>query len=273
MVAAPAALTALVLATSPARAEDVLRSAEAAFAGAVRQRADPDKAQSLFRTAAELYGQLGERGARNAALYRNEGNAWLLADELPRAILAYRRGLRLSPSDRALQEALAYARDRVHYSVSGSFARPPVDDRPPWLPRVGLAGWSFALLLGCYALSWVVLARGWVARRGRLLALGLTGFVLTAIAVGLLAVGAYYEERRHRLPLVVIAKDGVVLRKGNGEAYPPRCEASLGRGVEAWLLFRRGDWLQVELSGGEVGWAPAAAALVDETVERAGPST
>jgi hypothetical protein len=33
--------------------------------------------------------------------------------------------------------------------------------------------------------------------------------------------------------------------------------------MEARLLHRRGGWLQVRLPGGEVGWVPHAAALVD----------
>jgi hypothetical protein len=37
------------------------------------------------------------------------------------------------------------------------------------------------------------------------------------------------------------------------------------RGVEARLLFARGDWLQIELAGGEVGWVPRRLVLVDET--------
>jgi tetratricopeptide (TPR) repeat protein len=260
------ALTAALLAASPSLSEEeLLGRAESAFAEGVRLRADPAKARPLFRTAAELYGELHERGARSAALHRNEGNAWLLAGELPRAILAYQRGLRLAPSDRGLQEGLAFARDRVHYSTRGRFARPPVEHRPPWLPRVGMSNGSFAVLLAGYALSWVALARWRMTRRGRLLGLGVCGLALTAAAATLLGLATYYEERPHRLPLVVIARDGVVLRRGNGEAYPPRHEAPLHRGVEARLLFRRGDWLQVELSGGEVGWVPAAAALVDSS--------
>jgi hypothetical protein len=64
--------------------------------------------------------------------------------------------------------------------------------------------------------------------------------------------------------VVVIAADGVLLRKGNGPSFPPRFDTPLNRGVEASLLYRRGDWLQIELSGGEVGWVPAGSAVVEE---------
>jgi hypothetical protein len=55
----------------------------------------------------------------------------------------------------------------------------------------------------------------------------------------------------------------VVLRRGNGRSYPPRYPTPLNRGVEARRLFERGDWLQIELSGGEVGWVERAAILED----------
>ncbi len=70
------------------------------------------------------------------------------------------------------------------------------------------------------------------------------------------------REKTDRL-LVVIAADGVILRKGNGTLFPPRYETTLNRGVEAQLLYRRDGWLQIELSGGEVGWVAASEAVVE----------
>ena len=37
----------------------------------------------------------------------------------------------------------------------------------------------------------------------------------------------------------------------------------VNQGVEARLLFERDGWLQIELSGGEVGWVRAEYAVVD----------
>ena len=92
---------------------------------------------------------------------------------------------------------------------------------------------------------------------------GLAVLLVTAAAATLLTLTTAWENRGNEHALVVVARDGVLLRKGNGPDYPPRSEAPLNRGVEARLLYRRGGWLQVELAGGEVGWLPASAALVD----------
>ncbi len=63
---------------------------------------------------------------------------------------------------------------------------------------------------------------------------------------------------------MVIAADGVLLRRGDGLAYMPRYDTPVNRGVEARLLFARGDWLQIELAAGEVGWVPRRLVLLDE---------
>lgn len=241
----------------------VAERAEAEFAEGVRLRQAEDKARPHFRAAAEGFEELHRRGARNALLYRNLANAYLLAGDLPHAILSYRRGLRLAPGDTELRRNLAEARDLVTYPTGGTFARPAADRLPPWLPRVG-PGWVFAAAAVGYALAWVLLTRWLMVRRRRLLAWGALSLTAAAALTVFLLVLTRGERQQAEHPLVVIADDGVLMRKGNGLAYPPRYDTPLNRGVEARLLFARGAWLQIELSGGEVGWVPRAYALVDE---------
>jgi hypothetical protein len=125
---------------------------EEEFDRGVELKNDADKARTHFRAAALCFEELRQRGVRNALLYRNLGNAYLLADDLPRAILAYRSGLQLSPADQALRDNLALARDRVVYPEDSALGRPPADPRPPWLPRLG-GRWVFSLALGFYVLA------------------------------------------------------------------------------------------------------------------------
>jgi hypothetical protein len=228
------------------------RAAEEAFAEGLRLRDEPDKARPLFRRSADLFEQLRRGGAANPALFRDEGNACLLAGDLPGAILAYRRGLRLAPDDRALQQLLAAAREQVVYKQPGAFARPPVSLRPPWLPRLPARG-GLLLAWAAYGVACLSLARWWMVRRGVWLSSGL-GAIAVAVLLGLVL---FAEEQSER------DQDGVLLRKGNALAYPRRYETPLNRGVEARLLFQKGDWVQIELSGGETGWVPLAYVLID----------
>jgi hypothetical protein len=63
---------------------------------------------------------------------------------------------------------------------------------------------------------------------------------------------------------VVLSADRVPLRNGDGLTYPARYDGkTLNRGVEARLLLERGDWLHIELPGGESGWVPRGTVLLD----------
>jgi tetratricopeptide (TPR) repeat protein len=265
VVAAGFLIGLLVTAAAPAGTSsdaELLGQAEAAFQEGVHLRDHPREARRFFRQAADDYEELSRRGIHNAAIDRNLGNAALLAGDLPRAIRAYRRGLRLSPDDHELRTSLAHARSEVIYPEPGNLGRPPVDHWPPWLPRA-TAPRLLALGVFFYSLVWVVFTRWLMTRHGWLFAAG--GLALAFVAVlAFLLVGEMRQARfEAEHPLVVIARDRVLLRKGNGDAYPPRCDTPLNRGIEARLLFARSDWLQIELTGGEVGWVPRDAVLLD----------
>ena len=240
-----------------------LKMAEMFFHQGVEQAADSRQARPDFALAAQVYEKFRQEGADNPELFLNEGNAWFLAGDLPQSILAYRRGLRHAPHDLDLQANLAHARAQVNFPQAGAFARPPIDHRPPWLPR-----WPSLLLLlavVCYSLGWLALARWYMVRRAPWLKAGLMLLAFTLLP----AAGFAWEEwQLHQdlaRPLVVIARDDTYLRRGNGAAYPPRYDTPLHQGTEARLLFdRRDGWLQIELAGGEVGWVQRAACHVDE---------
>lgn len=241
---------------------DVLRQAETAFHEGARLRDRPAEARRAFAEAADRYEELRRRGVANAALFRDQGDASLLAGDLPRAVLAYRRGLRLAPNDGVLRANLEYARSLVTRTPPGNLGRPPVEALPPWLPRPSpwllLAGALLLYTLGCLAL-----ARWWMLRRRGLLTAGGVALAAALLLGGAFALWTNARRQQDLHPLVVIADDGVLLRRGNGLTYPPKYETPVNRGVEARLLFARGDWLKVELAGGESGWVPRKDALLD----------
>jgi hypothetical protein len=241
---------------------ELLGQAEAEFAEGRRLSDDTAAARPHFHRAAEDYDELRRRGAGGPSLYRNLGHAWLLAGELPRAILTYRQGLGRWPTDRDLRADLVDAREQVVFPPYTHLGRPPNDARPPWWPRIGTGPLAACAVLA-YTLACVCLLRWRMTRHRRLLLAGLASMA----AAGTLAVFAFLEVREledaDAHPLVVIAEDGVLLRRGDGLRFPPRYETPVNRGVEARLLYQRGEWLQVELSGGEVGWIPRGYALID----------
>ena len=261
-------LASLVLAAGPTPFADlsdaaVAAQATAAFAEGTARRDDPDGARTHFDAAAAGFDELRRRGASNPALYLDLGNARLLAGELPRAVLAYRRGLRLEPADAGLRAALGRARDVVSYPDDGSLGRQPADPHGRWSAAVA-PGPALGVAVLLYLAGWAALTRWYAVRRGRWLASGLLALAAAAGCAVPVAEAARAARADDEYPLAVVAEDGVLLRKGDGLSYPPRYPTPVNRGVEARLLHARGDWLQVELAGGEVGWVPRGYVLADD---------
>jgi hypothetical protein len=171
---------------------------------------------------------------------------------LAETIAGLHRELARNPGDYQLRSALAAARDRVAYPSSD--LRPAESSWPAWLtlrhaPGLALAGAAAA----------AIALRRWRTTRalGWLIALG--GCL---IAAGLPAVGTALEWRdqaRNEAEPIVVISQPTTLRRGNGDAYPPRIDVPLPRGAEARRLFTRGEWIQVELANGVVGWIPGRA--------------
>ena len=227
-------------------ADDLARAAELHAAGE-------------FEAAAALYDRLAQQAPRGGRFYLNQGNAHFLAGHLPEALLAYRRAERTIPNDPRLRANLAEARGLVLDPLA-----PPPDGEPAWLPRLSRP-LRVRLALAGYTLAWAVLAVG--AWRGGWWPAAAAGVLLTgALLCGLTAARAEWRDERN--PLAVVAADGVVLRTGNGEAYPAHLvngvEARLNRGVEARARGqRKNGWVQLELANGMVGWVPRSAVLLD----------
>ncbi|MGL4549819.1 MAG: hypothetical protein ACRC33_01420 [Gemmataceae bacterium] len=216
--------------------------AEGLFRDAVARQRAGEKSREAFKAAAAAYEAVRAGGASNAGLYRNLGSAYLLSGDLPRAVLMYRLGLRAEPGDAALTRALGAARERVG---AGPFGRPP-EERRSWSVPL-FAGAAVAWLLTC------VLFTRWRMRRG-----GFPAGAAAALAAALAcAAGLVLHPDDDPRPVAVIAADGVAVRKGDGELFPPRYEATLSRGVEADVVYRKGGWLLIELGGGERGWVAA----------------
>jgi hypothetical protein len=234
------------------RAENSLRHAKLA--------ADP---RAGFREAGYLYSDMLSEGACHPALFVNCGNAYLLAEDLPEAILAYRTGLRRYPLDRDLWENLELARDQVGYPGGGTHHRPQGDIWPPFLPRATPNTVLF-LGLGLHAVAWIA-ATAWLMTRQRKLALARTALFASAALMGIW--WGYLQIRmanENSNALVVVGVNGVTLRRGNGSLYPPHPDLPrVNRGMEARLLNTRGNWVQVQFPGGEIGWLPNEMVLLN----------
>ncbi len=213
----------------------------------------------LFREAAARIEAVCPTVLANPALYCNLGNARYLAGDAGHAILAYRRGLSLDPSHRRLQENLEYVRGQINYPSPSLRPAPP--SWPAWLPFPSV---DLVLFIAFILYTWACISftRGMALSRKR------RTWILFALAA-IFALGAWRLDRLTTRdadhPLVVIAAEDTPLYRGNGPSFPRHPEfPSLPRGQEARRLHQRGDWLQIALPNGAIGWVHKNQALVDE---------
>jgi hypothetical protein len=255
-------LPAVALADGERSDAEVAAQAERAFRQGVESKTRLLEARKHFADAADLCLELHRRGVRSPDLYRNLGNAAVLADRWPEAIRAYHVGLKLDPNDRDLHAQLAFVRGKTLYPASGKGQLEPDNwlasvYRPTMLELSAIAAFF-------YVLTWICAAFAFFRRTARL-------YVATALAacVAILSGAALWQTREqadldHRTPLVIVAEN-TPLYRGNGSSYPPHPEApTLPRGMEVRQQHRRGNWLQVRLTSGEIGWLPRERVLIVE---------
>jgi hypothetical protein len=234
--------------------QEILRRAEKAFQAGLAAEEDSRAAHASFARAAKHYNRLEERGVANVDLYRNEGNAALLAGRLGEAVYAYRRGLVLAPGDPFLQEGLAQARQRVNSDAP---------DRVAWTAKLSrwAASWLVFVLLAFYSAGWILCYRGLRVGSRWQMSTGLGSFVVSLILATPLVAESWVRHEATANSSVVVAGNGILLRQGNGILYPPKSDVPLRPGTEARVLAERSGWLKIELLSRQTGWIPTGAVL------------
>jgi hypothetical protein len=244
--------------------------AEIAFSEGLHAPPGSPESRAHFKGAFQALESLGHLCPGGAPYYLAKGNAALLAGNLPGAILAYWSGLRRAPEDKNLRGNLEYARSLVAYGENSFIHRPRLDGGREWLAQVGIIR-IFGAGLALYCAGLIMFLSWWHGSQAWLLVGSLATLALAFLSFITIAYGAWLDNQDSEHPRVVICTDGLKLRKGNAESYPPTFDSPLMRGVEARLLFRRGDWLQIELASGRIGWVPAGAALKEQRNDEAIP--
>lgn len=235
----------------------------AAATEAFREAAGTTTAEAraeAFRRAAELYRTALAAGHRNGALEYNTANAWLLAGDVGRAVLHYRRALEIRPGDPRVLANLETARSRRRDRFEVTSTRALTDTLLFWHHGLSLRS-KIPLALGAWAVGFALLAAGvWLprGRGGRAAALRAgAALLVVALAVGGSAL-VDLRDRAARDAAVVVA-DEIALRTGDGASYPERYENPIHAGAEVRVVEERAGWVDVELPDGKRGWVPAEA--------------
>ncbi len=90
----------------------LLLVATPASAKVTKQMADAEYAKGNYQEAIKEYNEVLKEGV-SSDLYYNLGNAYFRTENIPQAVLAYERALKLSPSDKDIRFNLQFARSRT----------------------------------------------------------------------------------------------------------------------------------------------------------------
>lgn len=208
-----------------------------------------------FAGAVAAYGSVAEGGFESAALYYNLGNAHFRLGEIAPAVLNYERALRLDPGSDDIRANLALVNQRLQ-------------DRIEPLPRFWLLSafdWWLGLIPGgvlevlvaaCYlflggAAVLIVLGRpaGWRRATGRFAR-------AAAVATAVLGATLLVRETGMARPeeAVVMGAEARVLNAPSEDAGLTLF--TLHEGTKVRIDRRTGEWAEVVLADGKVGWLP-----------------
>ena len=223
--------------------ESTLKEAEEAYA-----KEDYTQAIELYESVLKSYGE-------SAMVYYNLGNAYYKAGKVAPAILNYERALLLNPGDSDTRFNLQVARQKTVDKIE------PIGEffLTRWIGTVedvysadGWAKWgvaSFVLFIGCLVLffffKWIRLKKiGFFA--------GIC-FLLISLVANLFA-DSQQDKLLHRADAIVFASTVTV--KSSPDASGTDLFI-LHEGTKVTIKSTLGEWSEIQLEDGNVGWMPS----------------
>lgn len=182
------------------------------------------------------------------------GNAYMLQGDTGRAVIAYRRGEQIDPTDIKLKESLAHARSLVEVSVA-----PSITSRV-WKVLLGWRGYvprsvlwyTFAAL---FTLGWLMLSIRLLSTRTRLKStLGIWLLISSIVPASVLT--AEWVRFEGATDAVIVEPKTIARLGPDDQIYDPAFVEPLEPGVEGRLLEIRNGWVRVALADRSTCWVP-----------------
>ncbi len=205
-----------------------------------------------YHEATKAYEQLVARGYGSAKLFYNLANSYFKQERIGRAILFYRRALRLDPGNADARYNLTVAEARTK-------------DRIERVPEFFLTEWFRSIRRTMSATAWSVLSLAMLAcglaafllyLLAQRLSLRKTGFygTLAAAVLFVLTTGFAAGERRDQLD----RSEAVVMATSAAVSSAPDKSATdlfiLHEGTTVQIVGRLDKWCEVTIADGKKGW-------------------
>ena len=235
----------------------VFSEANKAFSQA-NKATNSDDSQKLYEQAILGYEKIVEQGGiKNAGLYYNLGNAYLLKNNIAKAILNYRRAQMLDSSNPDIYKNLNFARSRRIDNISVSVEKKVMERLFFWHydfsmnTKFVIGGIFFAIFC-----IWLTL-KLWLAKWPTSPAVCVIS-ILIALSIAASVLIEYHGQITNRSGVITAQK--VIARQGDGDNYPQSFDEPLHTGLEFDLLEHRGGWMHIKIANGHDTWIPERSA-------------
>ncbi|MDH7599736.1 MAG: hypothetical protein QHH07_08910 [Sedimentisphaerales bacterium] len=236
---------------------DLFNQANSTFRAA-NQEGSAERQKELYHQAALAYQKIISDGQiRNARLYYNLANAYLLSGDIGRAIVNYRRAEILDRTNPNIQKNLAFARSKRIDQVSPGTQQQVLAVLFFWhfdLP-IGTKVWVASCAFGVLYIALTIMV--WLGRSALCSSIASIGLIVALAMVGSVLVEQHQLTHRR---FGVIIPEQVVARQGDGPGYPEAFKAPLHAGTEFELIEARPGSYHIRLADGSEGWIPEDAA-------------
>ena len=211
-----------------------------------------------FKKSIELYnGIVAQRlseGEESAEIYYNLGNAYFRDNQLAEAILYYERALLLNPGDSDIRHNLRFARTRIEDKIDTSGSLFLTNWVNSIQNRFNSNTWGsvavvlFILFLLCVG-GYLFLRVLWIKK-----AAFYTGIVVFALMI----VANLFAFRQKNLQ--IDRNTGIVMAGAASIRTSPRTNSKelfqLHAGTKVKVKDTDGNWYEIEIANGSVGWIP-----------------
>lgn len=209
---------------------------------------------TLQQASAKIESLMNEHNLSSPELYLALGNAYRLQGDLGHAVLAYRRGESLDPTDNALRNSLESTRALVELNIKPDAEKRVLSWVLSWrgkIPRIILWGAFIAL----FTSGWVLCSvRALGLAPTRLRTIGVWAITSSIVPISLL--GIEWNQNHGTKGIVIVAKDVIAQSGPDDSIYDPVFAEPLQSGVEAVLIETRSDWSMIKLYDGVECWVP-----------------
>ncbi len=231
--------------------------AGAAEPAQIIEQANQAYIQGEYLYAIEQYEQVLAMGLESAELYYNLGNSYFKENRLAPAILNYERALQMKPFDENIHYNLDIARSRIIDRIDPV----PVIFYERWwkafIYLLDIDRWAIfglvALFLGLISLLWYLFSGKVVLKK---LTLALSVVLLVAAGMAFLAAHRQYIHHYHRHDAIVFLPR-VTAKSAPGADSPDLFV--IHEGTKVTIIDTLGEWAEIRLANGNVGWLQQSA--------------